>query len=180
MAKFVFLDCYTERLPGESANDRNDRAIRVACKWYEKHLKRNNIAVVLLSNDAENRRIAKEEMSLTCETVRNYIETFKESSELVDKLSSHSTDDTTEKTFGKELYSLHRTPVEINSGIKAGKLLQGVFFLSRTNFKEGTVNCEANDQPILIQGIYFPHNAAHILQKEPVLRVSFEPGCFVF
>jgi exosome complex exonuclease DIS3/RRP44 len=29
-------DTYVERLPGESANDRNDRAIRVSCQWYSK------------------------------------------------------------------------------------------------------------------------------------------------
>ena len=32
-------ETYIERKEGESANDRNDRAIRVACKWYEEHLK---------------------------------------------------------------------------------------------------------------------------------------------
>merc|ERR1719435_282852 len=40
---FVFVnehrkETYIEREAGESANDRNDRAIRVACKWYKKHL----------------------------------------------------------------------------------------------------------------------------------------------
>ena len=36
---FVFVnehhaETYVERLPGESANDRNDRAIRRAASWY--------------------------------------------------------------------------------------------------------------------------------------------------
>ena len=31
-------ECYVERKPGESANDRNDRAIRRAAKWYKEHL----------------------------------------------------------------------------------------------------------------------------------------------
>ena len=108
--------------------------------------------MLLLSNDAENRRIAIDEMSLNCMTVRNYIKTFRESAELIDKLSSHSTEEKSDKTFGKELFDPHLTPSEINAGIKAGKLFQGVFYLSRTNFKEGTVNCEAYNQPILIKG----------------------------
>ena len=108
--------------------------------------------MLLLSNDAENRRIAIDEMSLNCMTLRNYIKTFRESAELIDKLSSHSTEEKSDKTFGKELFAPHRTPSEINAGIKAGKLFQGVFYLSRTNFKEGTVNCEAYDQPLLIKG----------------------------
>jgi len=107
---------------------------------------------VLVSNDVENRRIATDEMSLNSLSVRNYIETFRDSAGLIDKLSSHSSDDKAEKVFGKELYSPHRTPVEINAGIKAGKLLQGVFYLSRTNFKEASVSCEAYEQPILIKG----------------------------
>ena len=32
-----FKGTYIDRLPGESPNDRNDRAIRVAAKWYVSH-----------------------------------------------------------------------------------------------------------------------------------------------
>jgi exosome complex exonuclease DIS3/RRP44 len=50
---------YVERLPTESPNDRNDRAIRVAANWYQNHLKGSNnnkeIEVVMLSNDEGNR-----------------------------------------------------------------------------------------------------------------------------
>ena len=147
------IDCYVERMPGESANDRNDRAIRMACAWYAQHMKEHKITVILLSNDAENRRLSTE-MSLTCLSARNYIENLKESTQLIDKLSSHSTDDKGDNKFGKELYTPHFTAEKINAGIKTGKILQGVFNLSRTNFKEGSVNCEASDQPILIKGIY--------------------------
>ena len=39
---FVFVnehrqETYVEREPGESANDRNDRAIRVSCSWFKDH-----------------------------------------------------------------------------------------------------------------------------------------------
>ena len=106
----------------------------------------------MVSNDVENRRIASEEMSIISTSVRNYIETFQECTALIDKLSSHSTDDKGDKTFGKQLFIPHCTPSQINAGIKGGKFLQGIFYLSRTNYKEGTVNCEAYEEPILIQG----------------------------
>lgn len=59
-----------ERLPGESANDRNDRAIRVATTWYDKHISLSlaakvkedmKLRVILITDDAENLRKAKEE-----------------------------------------------------------------------------------------------------------------------
>lgn len=62
--------CYVERLAKESPNDRNDRAIRVAARWYSKHLE--NATTCLLTNDAENRlRALKEE--LECDTVSEYV-----------------------------------------------------------------------------------------------------------
>ncbi|KAF6023062.1 DIS3 [Bugula neritina] len=57
---YVFInehhnETYVERVRGETANDRNDRAIRVASHWYSSHLaKHTNVKVVLLTNDREN------------------------------------------------------------------------------------------------------------------------------
>lgn len=42
----------------ESPNDRNDRAIRVAVKWYSDHLKGQPVRTVLLSDDRANREKA--------------------------------------------------------------------------------------------------------------------------
>lgn len=58
-------ETFVEREPGESANDRNDRAIRVAAKWYSQHLKTSESAedglrVVLLTNDRGNKQKAEE------------------------------------------------------------------------------------------------------------------------
>ena len=55
-----------ERKPGESANDRNDRAIRKACSWYQTHLeesqkgmkKNKRTKIVLLTQDFKNREQA--------------------------------------------------------------------------------------------------------------------------
>ena len=55
-------DTFVERELNETPNDRNDRAIRTAVKWYKEHL---NVAmpgqameVVLITDDADNRRKA--------------------------------------------------------------------------------------------------------------------------
>ena len=68
MIVWFFRDTYIEREKGETSNDRNDRAIRTACRWYQKHLDLadgqqgpQRLQVVLLTNDAANRAKAKEE-----------------------------------------------------------------------------------------------------------------------
>lgn len=48
---------FIEKLKDESPNDRNDRAIRVATKWYGNHIKDLNprVSVVMMTDDAGNR-----------------------------------------------------------------------------------------------------------------------------
>jgi len=61
---FIYRDTYVERQKGESANDRNDRAIREATLWYKNHLADHaseDIDVILLTNDEDNRTKAKAE-----------------------------------------------------------------------------------------------------------------------
>lgn len=62
---YLSRDTFIEREPGESANDRNDRAIRMAAKWYSQHLKTSEsnpdgLKVVLLTNDQGNKQKAEE------------------------------------------------------------------------------------------------------------------------
>lgn len=55
----IFRHTYVEREAGETSNDRNDRAIREAVKWYNKHLQTSRqIQTLLLTNDADNRKKA--------------------------------------------------------------------------------------------------------------------------
>lgn len=51
-------ETYIKAEPSESPNDRNDRAIRVAAAWYAQRVPA--MPVILLSNDADNRRKAAE------------------------------------------------------------------------------------------------------------------------
>lgn len=59
----LYRETYIERNPGESTSDRNDRAIRMAAKWYNTHLNLDHIKIktVLLTDDAQNRELAKNE-----------------------------------------------------------------------------------------------------------------------
>lgn len=63
MTSDCFRDTFIERERGESANDRNDRAIRVAVKWYGDHLEKaqsEGLKVVLITNDQGNKEKAEE------------------------------------------------------------------------------------------------------------------------
>lgn len=60
-------ETFVKRNAGETINDRNDRAVRVACQWYKQHLQdslagtKNKIpTIVMLSDDKENLRFASE------------------------------------------------------------------------------------------------------------------------
>ena len=52
-------ETFVKQLDGESPNDRNDRAIRAAAAWYTRRLPK--MRVILLTNDADNRRKAAAE-----------------------------------------------------------------------------------------------------------------------
>ena len=55
----LFRDTFIKQEPGESPNDRNDRAIRVGTAWYKQRLPQ--MKIYLLTNDADNRRKALSE-----------------------------------------------------------------------------------------------------------------------
>lgn len=52
-------DTYVVQEPGESPNDRNDRAIRVAAAWYSKRVP--SMKIILVTADALNREKALSE-----------------------------------------------------------------------------------------------------------------------
>lgn len=141
-----YRDTYVERKPGETANDRNDRAIRTATKWYDEHLqqsqlnipKAKRIRVVLLTNDAKNREIAQNEGILAI-SVDEYVKSLTEHPLLQDKLK-HKTYEV--ESSKNALFPPHLSPAEIHEGIKSGALLQGSFMASRENYLEGSVNVE--------------------------------------
>lgn len=147
------VQTYVARRPGETPNDHNDRAIRRAALWYKEHL---GLAVVLLTQDAENRQKAKAQ-GLVALPVETYVRGMVEQPELMDKLASRQDQSSTPGL--KPLFAEHLAPAAINRGVKSGQLLVGVFYLSRTNYTEASILVEGRDQPVLIQGIAHQNRA---------------------
>lgn len=144
-------DTYGERQPGESANDRNDRAIRIATAWYESHLKKSfendtQLRVILLTDDKKNLETARAE-GILCSTVGDYVRGLDKYPTLQDKLSvkGFASQDNKEAIFPP-----HLTVNDIHKGIKNGKLVQGTFAASRENYLEGFVNVEGMEKSVSI------------------------------
>uniref|UniRef100_A0A182WAH3 Protein DIS3 homolog n=1 Tax=Anopheles minimus TaxID=112268 RepID=A0A182WAH3_9DIPT len=146
-------DTYVERMPGESANDRNDRMIRTASQWYEKHLhqekgKKPRVRIVMLSDDADNRAKATELGVNTC-SCAEYMNAAKENYvHLLDKIAQRDVVCESKDS----LFPSHLTVMQIHEGIKNGELMQGGFLASRENYLEGYVRVESIEKAVLIQG----------------------------
>lgn len=147
-------ETYTARRAGESPNDRNDRAIRVAAQWYQAQLG-EAVTVLLLTNDAENRRLACE-AGLKAQRVHDYVRTRSDATDLVDLLARAPDDDDgatpagaggAARTLGRKdaagkgetRYAAHLPMSELRRGIEAGELHQGKLNVSRHNSSQGSV-----------------------------------------
>lgn len=160
-------ETFIEREPGESANDRNDRAIRVAVGWYSQHLKTlesgpDGLKVVLLTNDQGNKQKA-EENNLVVYKFEEYIKSLIANPDLLDRLAL-SNDDKNEITSSKVLFPEHLPLSKIQAGIKSGSFLQGTFRASRDNYLEATVFVQGEGEDsteVLIQGLQNLNRAVH-------------------
>ncbi|EDV34004.1 uncharacterized protein Dana_GF20740 [Drosophila ananassae] len=153
-------DTYADREPDETANDRNDRAIRIATKWYDDHIRASQSSkdlertgktatrVILLTDDAGNRAKAEADGILVA-SAAEYVKSLEDFPLLMDKLSHKSFD--SEKQALPQ-YPPHLSMKELLEGLRQKKLLQGAFQASRENYLEGSVNVESFEKGILIQG----------------------------
>ncbi|CAI2166056.1 14609_t:CDS:10 [Funneliformis geosporum] len=96
-------ETFIERAKDESPNDRNDRAIRSAAKWYATHVKQikdkgKALEVVLLSDDVENRQKARQD-GILAYSVKEYVEGMNDTPELIDMLGNVSISDNKDKKF---------------------------------------------------------------------------------
>ncbi|XP_059142124.1 exosome complex exonuclease RRP44-like [Physella acuta] len=144
------MHTYVERKPGESANDRNDRAIRKAVDWYSQHLKDEGIVIVLLTNDADNYKKAVSE-KLTAYTIHDYVRSLSNQS-LIDRLANPLNQSSAD-TSGKVLFSEHLGLADIQKGIRAGRFLQGTLLISRENYLEANVSVKDKDHMVFVQGL---------------------------
>lgn len=178
----IFRDTYVEREPGESSNDRNDRAIRFATNWYDAHILEaqqgaksfgKNAAnaltrVVLLTEDADNRAKAMKEGILVA-SAEEYIKSLTDYPMLLDKYAR--------KSFESEkqtlpLFPSHLSINEIQEGIRNKRLLQGGFQASRENYLEGAVSVEGYENPVRFLHFNFKYKKCLLIS----LRFLYKDG----
>ncbi|EHA49340.1 mitotic control protein dis3 [Pyricularia oryzae 70-15] len=155
------LETHVSRGQDESINDRNDRAVRRAAKWYSEHLaggsakskkKGQNLpAVVMLSNDRANLRKAKEEGIPAC-SLAQYVSGLKDSERLMDLVPESQDDEITSVKSSGHVYPEYFTMSKMMTGVKSGLLHQGIFNVSPYNYLEGTIRVPAFEKALLILG----------------------------
>ncbi|XP_039134558.1 exosome complex exonuclease RRP44 homolog A [Dioscorea cayenensis subsp. rotundata] len=149
-------DTYVKEMVGESPNDRNDRAIRVAARWYQNHLGGQG-NVLLITNDKDNRRKAVEE-GLSAETIESYVRSLGRP-DLLDlvalpTLQDVNMDDVEDLRPSKRklIYSEHKPMSEITAGLLRGIFHQGKLRVNRYNPLEAYVGSESIGDEIVIYG----------------------------
>ncbi|MED6204064.1 Exosome complex exonuclease RRP44 A [Stylosanthes scabra] len=149
-------DTYIKEMSGETKNDRNDRAIRVAAQWYQKHLG-GAVKVLLITNDKENKRKATEE-GIHAETVESYVKSLDQTA-LLDLLVRPSSEDVNMEEVEdlrpskrKIIYNEHKPMSEITSGLHRGIYHQGKLRVNRFNPFEAYVGSESIGDEIIIYG----------------------------
>ncbi|KAI4149262.1 MAG: hypothetical protein LQ340_004719, partial [Diploschistes diacapsis] len=154
------LETHVLRKSGESINDRNDRAIRYAAKWYSEHLQqaagengqnRKCPTVIVLSDDKDSLRKAEAE-SITASSLRAYVSQLDDADRLLDMLSASRSEKDIKSKGGENIYAEYYSRSKINTGIKAGTLHQGIFNVSTYNYLEGTVHVPAFEKSLIILG----------------------------
>lgn len=178
-------ETYVERREEESANDRNDRAIRTCCQWYNIHLGKGlgqPPRVILLTNDRENKRRASA-AGIESYTVLEYVQSLTVSSHLLDRLAliadGDKNDDKRSSSHKKVFFPEHLALSVIQKGLKSGKYLQGAFRGSRENYLEGFVSVPSLDKWVLVQGLENMNRAIHddIVAVELLPESSWTSPC---
>ncbi|KAH9476796.1 Exosome complex exonuclease dis3 [Psilocybe cubensis] len=153
------------REEGETPNDRNDRGIRKATAWYNEHIKLSRPpirgqptpqipTVVLMTEDSDNRQKA-EKAGIPASSVRKYVQSMKNSTQLLDLLSAEGSSEIepTKAVAGRQsLYPEYLPTSTLLAGVKAGELHQGHFNANQYNYLEGSVHVPAFTKPVLLVG----------------------------
>ncbi|KAF4471923.1 hypothetical protein FALBO_1165 [Fusarium albosuccineum] len=148
------LETFVHREANETVNDRNDRAVRLAVKWYGEHLARTKAkklpAVVMLSDDQDNLRKAKAD-GLHASSLRDYVSGLEDGERLLDMVAEAQSQGSFKKQ-GQMLYPEYFTLSRMMTGVKAGLMHQGIFNVSPYNYLEGSIKVPAFPKPLLVLG----------------------------
>lgn len=146
------LETYVRRDEGETINDRNDRAVRRAAKWYQEHIPRKKCpAIVLLTNDRANLDKCKRD-GVTALTLEDYVSDLEDGDRLLDMISEGRTGNIEKRLATELFYPEYHSMSRLQTGLKAGTLHQGIFHVSPYNYLEGTVSVPSFDKPLIIMG----------------------------
>ncbi|EEU48442.1 uncharacterized protein NECHADRAFT_65498 [Fusarium vanettenii 77-13-4] len=147
-------ETFVHREANETVNDRNDRAVRLAVKWYGEHLARTKAkklpAVVMLSDDQDNLRKAKAD-GLHASSLKDYVSGLEDGERLLDMVAESQSQGGFKKQ-GQMLYPEYFTLSRMMTGVKAGLMHQGIFNVSPYNYLEGSIKVPAFPKPLLILG----------------------------
>ena len=103
----------------------------------------------MISDDRRNRELAKEE-GLESYTIEEYVSSMQDFPNLVDKINKK--EDGT-GGFGKKfLFPEHLAPVQLNSGLKSGRLLQVRYFLFLRTIQKIAAGCVLPEPDQLLGG----------------------------
>ncbi|GAB7350860.1 hypothetical protein MBLNU459_g1386t1 [Dothideomycetes sp. NU459] len=153
------LETYVVRDQAESINDRNDRAVRRAVKWYSEHLQeaassRKSVrcpTVVMISDDRDNLRKAKND-GIAGISLQDYVAGLEDADRLLDMVQAGREQRVTKQGKAELLYPDYLSLSKMITGVKAGTMHQGTFNVSPYNYLEGSVYVPAFDKPLLIIG----------------------------
>jgi exosome complex exonuclease DIS3/RRP44 len=145
-------ETYIRREEGETINDRNDKAVRRAARWYAEHLpKKKCPVIVVLTDDEDNRRKAQAE-GITALSLTEYVSGLEDADRLLDMISETRQSQESRVPHGELLYPEYYTMSKMMTALKNETLHKGVFHVSPYNYLEGTVHVPAFDKPLLILG----------------------------
>ncbi|KAI1136938.1 RNB-domain-containing protein [Hypoxylon sp. FL0543] len=150
------LETYVVRQEGETVNDRNDRAVRQAVRWYNEHLKQNKSkrlpVAVMLTDDRLNIEKAKAE-KIPAVKLRDYVSGLEDGDRLLDMIpDSEERGMSRDKKASEFLYPEHYTLSKLMTGIKNGVLHQGIFNVSPYNYLEASIKVPAFPKALLVLG----------------------------
>lgn len=162
-----FRETYVERRPQETANDRNDRAIRRVAHWYRRHVA--GPETLLLTDDRACRQKAVAD-GLAAHTAREFVERMKQKfPDAGEKLAlreeeaegaAESGDATASASGGVKrkasaastsasgpdsVYLPHLKASEVEKGLKQGFLFQGTLKMHMNTCVHGSVFCGARE-----------------------------------
>jgi len=150
-------ETFVRRDEGESINDRNDRAVRQAVKWYNEHLAQTKHkklpSVVMLTDDRGNIEEAKVE-KVPATTLRDYVSGLEDADRLLDMIAESQERGAArdQKKASEFLYPEYYSLSKMMTGVKSGVLHQGIFNVSPYNYLEGSIKVPAFTKALLILG----------------------------